>query len=684
MANQKNLVALFDSEITAPNGTQKGITLVSIPEGEKTWVATTVAFENNRIVLLKTTNARKMQRGLLTTLFPACSANSEDTTRTLPEGTLVKLTSKIATGNLPMDTAQARSAKLTDADFVNGGSTLQVFLANNGYDLDPSIQDTTTNLNLRKVAFPREQVNYDLFWNSPLITDEEKKVCTPSLDLDICMGNAARPCYQLFEKVMTTSYPTKKFTAIGLHGNPGGGKSQMVTNWCALKHIPLVTIPCDPLMSITQILSQVGPQQTESVVDKATVAPLVQGLKAKLEMLKQAPCPSDPDEKRDYEKQVQNTLEALDKIATLSKETADLVKTPSILMKCLKNNLPLVVFFDEANIASTAFQNSLAPIMSDGVYKDGPLTGRNNNTIKWILAWNPRTSNVKSFDGKFFDRLFFIQVPDLSAAEELEYTTRQIAAATIDVGTPDTAPLEAWRKKVQKGVEAPVLADIVAQATAMPGSGEAKAWYASYLLKQKFPSAPVFKEGKFMPAYLDEVQMMDRDAQKAAIAAVYPIADAANTELEQLTLGKDTRNPDKQSYYYISKRNKIIFLDMVMAYSSVRAGLVGYIYNLIPGGGTLKSGGTVNPSNDTTPAVIAMTVATKLEGQCEQAQNVLFSPTPSVASVTDAPAADDIIAAHPYAADIWVEPTPVDVPTVEHAQDSADVNSYLNTLTVTA
>lgn len=677
MANNKNLLALFDSEITAPNGTQKGITLVSIPEGEKTWVATTVAFENNRMVLLKTTNARAMQLGLIGTLFPDCKGQPGDTAHTIKEGT-VKLTSRIIMDKLPLDVAQARPAKLTDADFTNGGSTLQVFLANNGYDLDPSIQDPVADLAIRKIAFPKDNVNYDVFWNSPLITAEEKKVCSPKLDLDLCMGNASRPCFKLFQKIMTTKYDNKSFTAIGLHGNPGCGKSQMVTNWCALEHIPLVTIPCDPMMSIAQILSQVGPQQTEGVIDKATVAPLIHGLKAKLEMLEQAPCPTDPDEKRDYEKQMQDTLEALDKLTTLSKETAELVKTPSILMKCLKNNLPLVVFFDEANIASTAFQNSLAPIMSDGVYKDGPITGRNNNTIKWVLAWNPATSNAKSFDGKFFDRLSFVHVPDLSAAEKLAFRTRKIVSRMHGTQASTTA-LDKLAQKEKKRIEAPVLQDIITQAASMPGSDEAKAWYASYLIEKKFPTVPTFKENQFRPAYSEEVQTSDPEATVAAIAAIDGIADLANIELCSLTRGKDTKNPEKNSYYYISDRNRDIFADTVMGYSSVTAGLVNFIFNLIPGGGTVKTGGTVNPLNDTTPAVIATTVASKLGGQCEQAQTVLFSNAPVSASVGNALTAGELISANQFNADAWVAPTP-ETPTVATDHAAADVDAAIDAL----
>lgn len=670
--NNKNLVALFNSQVTAPNGTQKALTVVSIPDGEKTWVASTVAFAGNRLAILKTTNARGMQLGLLATLFPECHGHSADTSRvrSTTDGPAIKLTSRIDMSKLPLENAQARPAKLGDTDFTNGGSTLQAFLANNGYDLDPSIQDPTVNLAIRKVAFPQDKVNYDLFWNSPLISDEEKKVCTPKLDLDICMSNASRPCFRLFRKIMTTRYFNKNFTAVGLHGNPGGGKSQMVTNWCALEHIPLVTIPCDPMMGITQILSQVGPKQNETVVDKTALAPLIQGLKAKLDLLQQNPTPDEAE--------IRKVLEALDKAASISKEAADLVKTPSILMKCLKNDLPLVVFLDEANIASTAFQNSLAPIISDGVYKDGPVTGRNSGTIKWVLAWNPATTNAKSFDGKFFDRLFFLQVPDLSAAEQLSYRTRKIVSGMYGAQASNAA-LEKVAKKEKKRVEAPVLQDILNQATAMTGSDEARAWYASYLIEKKFPTVPTFKENEFKPAYLEEVQISDPASTAAAIATVDGIVDLANTELCSLTRGKDTKNPDKNSYYYISGRNRDIFLDMVMGYSSVTAGLVNFIYNLIPGGCTVKAGGTVNPLNDTTPAIIATTIASKLGGQCDQAQQALFNPNPVTGATGEAPAAIDILNENQVETAVWVAPA-ADTPKVTTNHAAADVDAAIDAL----
>ena len=518
MANKntgKTMIAIFKSEIPAPNGTQQGLTIATIGNGTdagRTWCATTICFDQGRMVLLRTTDASNPPYELLGKLFPEVGQASIDRAHTIAApaqgGPVIKLVARLDENSLALDAAQVRPAKLTDTDLTNGGSTLKAFLGANGYDLDASIVDPTIDLSIRPMAFFRDKTDYAPFWNSNVITDEEKQACTPMLSLDICMSNAKRSCFKIFDKVMSTEYLVKSFTAVGMHGPQGGGKSQMVSNWCALKHIPLVAIPCDPMMSITQILGQVGPQQRQAAVDKKELVTLVEGLKAELLLLQNTREPADQDEADKLQERKRSVLEALDRAANLGKEVADLVKTPSVLMKCLKHNLPLVVFLDEANLASTTFQNSLAPIISDGIYKDGPITGRNTGTIKWVLAWNPQTSNVKSFDGKFFDRLFFIQVPELSDTDKQVYDNRMLAAQMFQTGAPNMEPLNKWAAKMKKSVEEPVLQDIVAKASAMfdgKTSGEAVAWYADYLLKEKFPPTPTFKEGEFTAAYADDV-----------------------------------------------------------------------------------------------------------------------------------------------------------------------------------
>ena len=155
----------------------------------------------------------------------------------------------------------------------------------------------------------------------------------------------------------------------------------------------------------------------------------------------------------------------------------------------------------------------------------------------------------------------------------------------------------------------------------------------------------------------------------------------ANTELRALTMGKDIKNPDKYSYYYISDRNRDIFQDLILSYSSVTTGLTHFIYNLIPGGGTIKLGAaTPDPLNDTTPAVIAATVVSKLEALCDTTQTALFSPT-TVATAAPSETSDQLIAGNAWDESLWKVATPDSgTPNVTTQHSSVESDNYADEL----
>ena len=620
MAREK--IGIFTCEVKTNTGdAQKALLFVTIPQGYKTWqhvVATTGESEGAKCIIqliapandvldsktwntfFKNYNLLKLNKG----------GKDED----------VLVTSKI--DELLINDFDFDSAPLETDDYLSNNNTLLNYL-NSHFKMSPGVESKVFKATSRKIAFPRANIDWEETWNSPFLTDEEKASISQTIDLDIVMANENRECRKEIEKVLNTNYFNKNFTCIGLHGNPGGGKTKMVLNdICAINHIPAVAIPCDPMMSINQILAQVGPVNKGSTVDKKELEGTINSLKNRLTLLQQNATPTEEEEK-----EVKEVLKALNDISNISKECADLVKTPSILMKCLKHNLPLVVFLDEANCASTQFQNSLAPIISDGMYKDGPEVGKNKGTIKWVLAWNPNTSNTKSFDGKFYDRINFIQVEDVSSKERIAYRTRRTIAGMFGSNADYTEADKVLKKAKLGEEETEKISEKVHQINA---SSEALKWYTKKEIeKVSGGKAKTFPKGEFETAYLGEVTLASQQAVADTIKDIDGLVELINEKLYKLTKGRDTKNPDRNSFFYISDRNLDIFTDYIFSYSDVRKGVHRFIFDLVPGGNTVKtSANSDNSTEDKTSTFIADNICDNLQAKIDELDKKFFTDIP--------------------------------------------------------
>ena len=147
---------------------------------------------------------------------------------------------------------------------------------------------------------------------------------------------------------------------------------------------------------------------------------------------------------------------------------------------------------------------------------------------------------------------------------------------------------------------------------------------------------PEFDTGKFCAAYLGEVQLDTQDKAAVAITQIDDLVQKINNELYSTTKGRDTKNPDRNSFFYISDRNLDIFTDMIFSYSSVSKAVFRYIFDLIPGGNTVRSGSNSGKSTeDKTSQIIAQAICDKLDGDITKLHNTLFTEI-TEADITDA------------------------------------------------
>lgn len=647
----KQKLAIFDCEVKTITGdAQKALLFVGVPDGYKTWQHAVLVVDSKATTIIKLIDSSDalLSKPFLANKWPNHFVKKQKYNIKDSDVTIIsKLDNILSFTDFPVE-----FINLEETDYTSNKNTLQNYLKKH-FKIPKDLTNKSFKNNKRKIAFPKAVINWDETWNSPHLTDEEKASITQDVDLDIAMANEKRECRMELEKVLNTRYFNKNFTCVGLHGNPGGGKTKMVLNdICALNHIPAVAIPCDPLMSINQMLAQVGPVNKGATVDKKELEKTVSSLKNRLTLIQQNSAPTEEEKK-----EMENILTALNDISSISKECAELVKTPSILMKCLKYDLPLVVFLDEVNCASTQFQNSLAPIISDGMYKDGPEVGKNKGTIKWILAWNPNTSNTKSFDGKFYDRINFIQVEDVKAEGRIAYRTRKTLAGMFGSGADYSEADKIISDYKINNPNDTEIDKIFEKVHKLNASSEALAWYVKKEIEAISGSkTKTFPKGEFETAYLGEVTLDSPEEVKKTIAAIDDLVEDINKDLYNSTKGRDTKNPDRNSFFYISDRNLDIFTDYIFSYSSVAKGVKRFIFDLIPGGNTVKSmANNENSKMDSTSIAIADNIINYLASKINALENQFFCEIPEAEKQDALNKLKDI----EFEPNKWVDPTPV-------------------------
>lgn len=564
-------LAIFNTTITTNAGQEaKALLFVSNAfKGLKTWQHAIVSKNGNTAEVHALTNDKLFENTDFTDLVSAIlgvknfEKKYDDRVKAITVNEKIdELLTTVVKNIIPIS--------LSDKDYTATAQSLDLYIRSKFTVLD-TVKDPGSVAAERKIAYPKKNINWDKTWEA--LTDEEKICVTAEADLDIAMSNETRETRQIFEKAINTNYFNKPYTLIGLHGDPASGKTAMVCrDFCALNHIPVLYVTVDELSTVFKLLETVGPEMTNGRVE--------------------------------------------------------LTVQQSIWLKAFINDLPLVVFIDEANTMRVNQYNILAPIISEGKVNIGVHNYKNNNTIQYVLAWNPNTSNTKSFDGKFYDRMTFINVenldPSVKTAYKIRTTVRGMYTSDEDVYGEALAIADAAKK------ENPSLSEKIdeifnRQKEIKSGSAAARAWYVNKEIEAlKSKKSPSFVTGKFTCAYLDEVKTSEPKKTAAAIVAIDELVAKINSKLFDLTKGKDTKNPDKNSYFYISERNSEFFMDLIFGFTSVEKAVFRLVKDLIPGGNTVKFSGNTSTLEDHTPELIAQAVTDALAGEINEVNNLLF------------------------------------------------------------
>lgn len=564
-------VAIFDATITNSNDKEaKALLFVSNAfKGLKTWQHAIVAKNGSTAEVHSMSNSKIFESSEFIDIVGAVLGVKDFKEKYTDRVKSVTVNSKIDE-QLSHVVKNIIPIRLGEKDYTATAQSLELYLRSKFTVLD-TVNDVTGVGSERKIAYPKKKINWEKTWKS--LTEEEKICVTPEGDLDIMMSNENRETRKVFEKAITTTYFNKPYTLIGLHGDPASGKTAMVCkDYCAANHIPVLYVTVDELSTVFKLLETVGPEMVDGKVE--------------------------------------------------------LTVQQSIWLKCFINNLPLIVFIDEANTMRTNQYNILAPIISEGRVNIGVHNYKNDNTIQYVLAWNPNTSNTKSFDGKFFDRMIFINVenvdPSVKTAYKIRKTVRGMYTSDEDaLVEARTAAAKAVKELPEKEEEINLI--LKEEESQQNGSSAARKWYVEKMINDRIlHKEAVFNPGEFTVAYLDDVKTSTPQKTAAAIVAIDELIAKINSKLFDLTKGKDTKNPDKNSYFYISERNSEFFADLIFGFTSVEKAVCRFVKDLIPGGNTVKFGGSGSTLEDNTPELIAQAVADALASEINEVNNLLF------------------------------------------------------------
>lgn len=434
--------------------------------------------------------------------------------------------------------------------------------------VEKQVATTTT----RKMAFKKKVIDWSKTWNSSYLTQEEKDYLRQTLDLDIWLSNSKRETYQLFSHMIETSYENRDYSAIGLHGNFGSGKSEMIKCYAAEHDAPMLYIACSDMLKIQSIFAKVGP--------------------------------------------------------VLINNKAELTIQQTILLKCFIHNLPLIVGLDEFNLLQIKESNALAPIITENkLFVDAMNTAyKNDGTIIYVGCWNPDTANAKSLDGKMYDRLLFLNVEDLPKKLMKEYKKRKQIASLFGLQVSD------YTDKLSKLPQA--IQDKIKNSLTKNPATSKDALDAYIKAVTATPSVAPVKD-KFVPHHVNDITLDTPEQVAEARDRMEDLFEKVNGSLYQNTKGIDTKNPNRNFAYYIPERATDYFCDLIMMFSNVEKALDRGISDLLPGGGTLRVGIDAKDKDtsrvDKTPYLIAEGITTALSTDIDLLNVWLFDANSSAA-----------------------------------------------------
>ena len=479
--------------------------------------------------------------------------------------------------------------------------------------LDTDLVDfkRTSNLATRKFAVPRNAIDFNVFWNSLAITPDEKDYCKPRGDLDICMSNSYKDVFKILMRLSHVAYPERNWNLNILFGDPSSGKTTMIENLCFLLGAPFVKLTGDPTISMTKMIMTVGPENVQRTITKSDLINKALSLG-----FTNADITSMDDE-------INKTILALN-----SKECdVQLTEQESIILKCKKNGLPLVVLLDECNMYTTLLQATLADVITSGYVNVGVHTYKDNpSNIIWFCAYNPNTYKAFPFEGKFRDRALFFCSEMPTQEQIIDHKQRKVSAALFGTTSVLSSLQEQLDEIVSNNPDKAeqlqaafnLVTNICSSTTPSP---EAVQWFFDFKVSEILNSnVPTFKEGDFSDYYLNDCKLDSPANVKEAVARIIKLISKVNELLKTLTKGIDTKNPDSNFYFYIPNRAYDYVTDLIFCFTSVAKAIYFIVYNLIPNGDTVRYNTSLNPAKD-----IAESITTTLSNEISDLQQFLFT-----------------------------------------------------------
>lgn len=441
-----------------------------------------------------------------------------------------------------------------------------------------TIADTKAPAVERKWASVKKTVDWNLFWNSSLLTDEEKANCKMTCNLQVAYSNKDRDIRKIIERQFYVDYPSKNWVFNILHGVPGSGKTTMIMeDICALNNIPCLYINGDARASINKMIQLVGPSKN------------AQGV-------------------------VELTLEE------------------SVWGKCLKHNIPLVVFLDEIDTMNTLELKNLGTLATSGKATINTSHYNNRgNSIYYFGAFNPGSINASEFPDSFDDRLLWFSIPKVSQQEKIEY---RIITSQSQLNTSNKQSiLQNYLTKIEsmKG-EHPELEvtfnNLIFNFTSInlnKCTEDALKWYCDRAIENLIPQPTkiTFKEGVFSNTFINDVGTVAYEP--LVDFKITQFFDKMNQKLAELTRGIQTTKRNRNSTITISDRNYDVFKDLIFCYTSVSEAFKFMVLNRLPEGFVLNVPGAVSIAGvDGAPRALYEALHNYMEKDIEDLNTYLF------------------------------------------------------------
>lgn len=381
---------------------------------------------------------------------------------------------------------------------------------------------------LRKYASKYKAVDWDIFWNSNLLSDKEKDYCKTKLNLQIAYNNSKRPVREYIRTQFYTDYESRKYVDTIMTGVPGSGKTSMILNdICPIDNIPVIYWTADVREAFTKHIIQVTPEGIP---------------------------------------QQDGTVKV------------ELMKVITIFCKCLMNSIPLLVFVDEVNNAASLDNKSFATLISEGKIMVGTtFVHDKERAVKYVCAYNPGSIGEQEFPESFLDRRLLVQV-DKTPQEEMIAFRRGLKIARF-IGIENQMNLIESVKETY-----PSLTPILDRVDVNTVTRENLDWLAETYGNKKTP-VPV--TGKYVPHFDTDVTVSFDPNIDELITKYF---DLVNQQLRSITQGQVTNVKNRGYAIQIPDRCYDVFVSTIFNFSSVEEATKFTIINNVDRGNVVKVG----------------------------------------------------------------------------------------------